>query len=796
MIFKKMCLNNKKINKGLVFITIVLSPLFLFSQTVLKGQILDQKSQPIASATIQVLEQQNNYVVSDFDGKFNFQNLELKKYIFQIKAIGYKSKNVVFQVTSSNNFLKIVLQQDITALDEVVINGKTKVDLIKEQAFEVEALEIKQLKNASVDINGILATIPGVNIRQNGGLGSDFNFSLNGFSGNQVKFFIDGIPQDNLGTALSFNNFPATLIDRVEVYKGVVPVFLGADALGGAINIISNQEQKNFLDVSYDIGSFNTHRATLNGHYYTDKGFAFQLSSFFNYSDNDYTINGNEFGKEGFAIRDELGNNTGLRRKTAKRFHDAYESQMIQARVGFINKKFADKILVGITAAANENEIQHSQDPEIPFGEMERNEEVFRASINFLKDSLLNGKLKVKAYGELASIKAINIDTSSRQYNWFGEFIIRNDKTRGERGGSKSILSLDDSRRLINTSSTYKLDKNNTSSINYTYNYLERSGNDPLNTFTTPFKTPHKINKHIIGASHTFNFFNQNLQLTAFGKSFFINTISVNEDVFNDDIDTRFSIVKNRYKDFGYGFASSYKITKGLQVKLSHENTIRVPEGYEFFGDGNNLIANPNLLPEESKNTNAGLLFNYSNRLIKVNLDTNFFRRDTDNLLFLSSRGNVAQYINLSKVLNTGFETEILIRIFNKLSVGGNITYQYIEDKNIDQRIPNIPYTFGNFSLAYTLKKLFQSSGILNINLNSFYVEEFPFQSFIDGSSEERLFIPRQFSHNLNVSYSLKDGRYNISFLISNLTNERLYDNFAIQKPGRAFFIKFRHNLF
>ena len=48
--------------------------------------------------------------------------------------------------------------------------------------------------------------------------------------------------------------------------------------------------------------------------------------------------------------------------------------------------------------------------------------------------------------------------------------------------------------------------------------------------------------------------------------------------------------------------------------------------------------------------------------------------------------------------------------------------------------------------------------------------------------------VPDQFSHNLTLSYSLKNGRYNISFECRNFTNEDLYDNFSLQKAGRAFY--------
>ena len=45
---------------------------------------------------------------------------------------------------------------------------------------------------------------------------------------------------------------------------------------------------------------------------------------------------------------------------------------------------------------------------------------------------------------------------------------------------------------------------------------------------------------------------------------------------------------------------------------------------------------------------------------------------------------------------------------------------------------------------------------------------------------------------NLALSYSLRNGRYNLSFECRNFMNEKLYDNFSLQKPGRAFYGKVR----
>ena len=76
---------------------------------------------------------------------------------------------------------------------------------------------------------------------ESGGVGSDLSLSVDGFSGKHIKIFIDGVPQEGVGAAFSLNNIPAGYADRIEVYRGVVPVGFGADALGGVVNIVTNK---------------------------------------------------------------------------------------------------------------------------------------------------------------------------------------------------------------------------------------------------------------------------------------------------------------------------------------------------------------------------------------------------------------------------------------------------------------------------------------------------------------------------------------------------------------------------
>jgi hypothetical protein len=60
------------------------------------------------------------------------------------------------------------------------------------------------------------------------------------------------------------------------------------------------------------------------------------------------------------------------------------------------------------------------------------------------------------------------------------------------------------------------------------------------------------------------------------------------------------------------------------------------------------------------------------------------------------------------------------------------------------------------------------------------------------GATEGKARIPAQHICNADITYSWKRGRYNIALECTNFLDKTAYDNYKLQKPGRAFFAKFR----
>lgn len=106
---------------------------------------------------------------------------------------------------------------------------------------------------------------PGVQVRRTGGLGQFSGASLRGSAPGQVAVFLDGIPLSRSSqSAVDLSLLPLDGLERVEVYRGVPPLSLGSETVGGAINLVTRQGQGPQSGwVSLGSGSFGLRRVSV-----------------------------------------------------------------------------------------------------------------------------------------------------------------------------------------------------------------------------------------------------------------------------------------------------------------------------------------------------------------------------------------------------------------------------------------------------------------------------------------------------------------------------------------------------
>lgn len=690
------------------------------------------------------------------------------------------------------------LHGKVRVIDEVRVEAKSRARQAQEQAYAVSVVDLHKVYATNPSLGNMLNKVSSVRVREDGGVGSNYTFAMNGFSGNQVRFFLDGIPMDHFGSSFNLSSLSSNMADRLEVYKGVLPVSLGGDALGGAVNIVS-RVNANFLDASYTVGSFGTHRINVSGAYTNlNTGWTLRANGFFNYSKNNYKV---------FAPIVDLA--TGLTQgdRWAERFHDQYHSLGLRLETGVVGRSWADYLLVGVIVSEDNKHIQTGATMDAVYGKVGQRSYSVIPNVRYRKTNLLVPGLDLSAYLTYNMVRTHNVDTAAVTYNWLGEHIAS--ASRGE--GYLTNARIREREWQGNVHLNYVVDAHQSVTLNHVLTALRRRQNDPEYPDYAMNDIPQTVTKNITGLGYQVRFDRWNAHV--FGKMYAMNTATHKlMDIFLET--EHYEKVKAHHLNLGYGAALSYTLLPGLRAKLSYEHAYRMPEAIELFGDGLIQKSNTDLRPENSHNLNVGLL--YDRRWARHHLmaEAGYLYRHTRDFIYKGvslTSDPTTSYENVGKAITHGLEATLQYDFADRLHLGYSMTYQSIKDRqksqlatnsyvagastsNITygQRMPNIPYFFLNGDAAWNFHDVLGRGNTLTLEYGLDYVYKY-YLSFPGlGRPTAKKYIPSQLSHRAAVTYLMAGGRYSVGLECTNLTDEKLYDNYRLQKPGRALMAKFR----
>ena len=785
----------KKIRGLFLSFLLLLISISAFSQhkTMISGKVLSTERTTVDFATV-YLKGTNYGGTTNEEGIYHLQ-APAGEYTLVVSAIGYKTvEKPVKLMRGERTKMNVVISPQATELDEVVVvsNGVTR---LKRSAFNAVALDTKALQNSTQNLSEALAQAPGMKIRESGGVGSDMQLMMDGFTGKHIKIFIDGVPQEGVGSSFGLNNIPVNYAERIEVYKGVVPVGFGTDAIGGVINIITKKNRnKWFLDASYSYGSFNTHKSYVNFGQTFRSGLTYEINVFQNYSDNNYYVD--------TPVKDfTTGAINKKKIEHVKRFHDTYHNEAVIGKIGFVDKKWADRLMFGFTYSHMYKDIQTGVRQEVVFGGKYRKGYSIMPSLDYRKRDFFVRGLDVVLTANYNKNMTNNVDTSSYEYNWRGE--MRPLRMPGEQ--SYQNTRSDNNNWNGTLTANYRIGKAHTFTFNHVINAFRRSNQSLLNEDSEANAIPKETRKNISGLSYRL-MPTEHWNLSVFGKYYnqFIAGPVATSSAQDDYIRTT-----NSVSAMGYGAAGTYFILKSLQAKLSYEKAYRLPTNEEMFGDEDLETGDISLKPENSDNVNLNLSYNETFGKHSVYVEGGLIYRNTKdyiqrNISDLSGGKYGATYVNHGRVETKGYNISVRYGFANWVSVGGNFTQMNVRDNvktvtsgtnqeslTFGARMPNLPYQFANSDVTFYWRNLWKKGNTLSVTYDNLYMHSFPLYSEAVGSESEFV-VPTQFSHNLTLSYGVQNGRYNISFECRNLTNEKLYDNFSLQKAGRAFYGKVR----
>ena len=762
----------------------------IFAQKIVFGQITDgQTLQPLDGASV-ILENSNIGTISNHIGMFRMKLPSKSSRRIKVQYMGYKSRNIILNkklCVNDSICCNVELQPKNNILSDVIVLGKSKAQRHREVPSAITIIDSQELKYKTATLNEILDNAAGIKVAQQGGLGNASRIIIQGLDGKRIGIFINGMPMGN-SDEFQLSSIPIDMVDEVEIYKGIIPAWLGGDGLGGAVNIRLKDFKKNHLEMAFEAASYNTYIGSLQlKHYLGKTSTALHAGATMNYAKNNYS----------FSSPFELG-------RIIHRDHDAYTHGGFN--VGISSQQWwFDQFDLTLSADYYRKEIQGGL-MNVQNNIQHAFTRTRSASTSLsLEKSFLKGKLTAQFHSIIGFSLVNQVDTSHYCYDFIGNRF-PSGSGRGEIGAvpNDSHDRHTTVRELLNL--TYKIGNNQLVTWTTNYRYGCKMPKDELADSYSRLPTsgyPSRLHSIVSGLTH---------ELKLYGGKF---TNELGIKLFNHHsevlpfaeaimLQDKLKASTNHSTMAGWSEAMSLHLlpNNALTLKASVQSTVRMPIAEELFGDGVLLLPSEKLRPERSFNINAGAIWLINAMRypqVRIGINT-FYMSAKDMIKLMYSSMNMA-YDNIGKVRVMGIDMEMESKLNRWLDLQGNITWQDARDMRKEAvgggenfhyryRIPNMPYLFGNVGVRL------HKDGLLSKSSSSAFASTFAFTKAFsynwEASKHNTMLIPARYCWDVAVHHSF-NKRCQLSFEIRNILNRENWAEFRYPMERRTFHLKMKY---
>ncbi len=224
------------------------------SEFFVRGHVVDgSTNKHIPYATVAVVGTAMG-VVADHTGHFMLSGLPVGEHTLNISMVGYVplEKRVVVKAGEASMELPIVLQEDVLAVDQVVVSADRMETKRKNSPVIVSVItsDLFQEVSAPTLADG-LDFVPGVRVEDNCQNCGFTQVRINGLDGHYSQVLVDSRPMFSALTGVyGLEQIPTNMVERVEVVRGGGSALYGASAVGGTINIITKTPDYNSAEVA------------------------------------------------------------------------------------------------------------------------------------------------------------------------------------------------------------------------------------------------------------------------------------------------------------------------------------------------------------------------------------------------------------------------------------------------------------------------------------------------------------------------------------------------------------------
>jgi outer membrane cobalamin receptor len=616
----------------------------------------------------------------------------------------------------------------------------------------VEIIDARNAWQGTTTVGELLERAVGVQVRHLGGR-EDFSTAvIRGATGGQVKILLDGVSLTRASSAVvNLADLPVKSIERIEVFRGFVPLRYGSAGAASVINVVTRKPDANEVGGSVSYGSFHTFEAFASGAYV--KGTA-QTSTSLTYRRTDGDFRFEDRGDRGDPSDD----------REVRRINNDFESVDFSLRH---SRPIGPKTGLTLTQST------YYKDEGTPGrGSVQASNARFE-SLRAIFGLALHGPNDLLTEVDLTVGDDIQKDPKSigpdGVIDSLGLPFERADGTRVAVDGRVS-------RPLLETDHHY-VEASFEASFDY---YRQRFPSSRLSLPTRDqdrFRLALALGDDIQIADWPL-YVSPQIRHERLWNDFeldgIIPPLPPGTDSQNDDhsTDPRLGV--------------RWDLPAGVTIKGNIGTFYRPPSFQELFGIDGFSASNPGLDAETGTNRDIGLTWGRDRLgiLADVGAEYAYFHNDVDDVIVLLPSGaRIPRPQNVGKARIRGHELHLLARGPRGFRLNANYTHQDAENRSriVDERgkdLPSMPEDEVHVRLSWE-----RAAWTIGYELS------YRSEVYLDRTQSPAARVPGFTSHDLNLDFALASSGFHVRLEADNLTDEQHEDVLGFPVPGRAFYV-------
>jgi len=616
----------------------------------------------------------------------------------------------------------------------------------------VEVIDAKEVRQGTTTVGELLERSAGVQIQHLGGRDDFSTVSIRGATGGQVKVLLDGVSLTRASSSVvNLTDLPVKSIERIEVYRGFVPLRYGSAGAASVVNVVTRREAGSQIDGAVSYGSFNTFEAFLSAGRVAEKA-STSASLSYRSSDGDFE----------FEDRGDRGDPTDDRK--TRRINNDYKSVDLLLRH---HRRIGKASSVTVTSST------------------------------YYKDEGTPGRGSVQAsharFESLRSILAMGFDGPDGLHTeldlTFGDDTQKDPKSIGDGGiidslglpykraeGTRVAVDGRVSRPLVRTDHHFV-----EASLETSFDYYEQRF--PSSQLDLPTRDQQRYDIALaLGDDISLPWapisISPQLRYEHLWNEFDL-ADSIPPPPPGTDSSTSDHSVDPRV-------GARWDLPWDLTIKGNIGTFFRPPSFQELFGIDGFSLSNPDLDPETGVNRDIGFDWQHDRVWLfrDIGVEYAYFYNTIDDIIVLLPSGaRIPRPQNVGKARITGHEARFFARAPFGFRVEADYTHQHAENRSniVDEKgkdLPSMPDDEVHLRLAWE-----------RAAWTFAYELDYRSDVYLDRVESPAARVPGYTTHELSLDFALGRGGFHARIEADNLTDEQYEDVLGFPVPGRAFYI-------